>query len=293
MRVLVLGAGGMLGHQLYRTLSAVCETHATLRTYDGRVRELGIFDPSRLHVGVDALDEKAVDGALAKVRPTWVINCVGIIKQLKAADDLESSLAVNALLPHRLARQCNAVDARLIHISTDCVFSGARGNYSETDAADAVDTYGRTKFLGEVVTHGAITVRTSIVGTALTNDVSLFDWFLSRGAGQVKGFTQAVYTGLTSERLSDELRHIIERGDLPSGLWQISAEKITKYELLARLKEAFDLPTDVIPDDEFRCDRSLSAMKYSDATGFIPPSWNAMLDAFVRNRTANYGWKRR
>jgi dTDP-4-dehydrorhamnose reductase len=291
MRILILGGGGLLGHQVYRTLTGAFETHATLRSYEGRLRELGLFDENRLSLGLDVRDPAAVDAVLSKVRPAWVINCIGIIKQSSAASDVVSCLEVNALLPHRLAAQCAAVGARLIHISTDCVFSGDRGNYSEADVSDATDVYGRTKFLGEVTSHGAVTIRTSIVGTSLVDNSSLFDWFLSRGDTSVKGFTQAIYTGLTSEYLAMEILRIVEQGSLESGLWQIAGEKISKYELLLRLREAFALPTRIAPDYEFKCDRSLRPDKYVSATGFAPPAWDAMIEAFARDRAATYGWK--
>lgn len=290
MRALVVGGGGMLGHQLYRSLGPHVETHATFRRFDDRLRNLGWFDEQRVHAGIDALDEHDVAQVLRAVRPDWVINCVGIIKQLAEAKDPERCLAVNAMLPHRLARQCEDVGARLIQISTDCVFSGTRGNYTEADVSDATDLYGRSKYLGEVVSHGAITLRTSIVGTALADDVSLFDWFLSRGDTTVKGFTQAIYTGLTTERLADEVVALLERPPA-SGLWQVSSEKITKYELLLRLKDAFGVATRVIPDHDFKCDRSLSSAKYQADRGYLPPTWDAMIERYVKTRTTSYGWK--
>ena len=280
----------MLGHQLYRTLSNACETHVTLRSYGDRLRQLQVFDEARVHVGVDGLDVTAVADVLRAFRPEWVINCIGIIKQLEEAKDPERCLAVNALLPHRLARQCEEVGARLIQISTDCVFSGARGNYTEADVSDATDVYGRTKYLGEVAQHGAITIRTSIVGTGLLDDISLFDWFLSRGDATVKGFTQAIYTGLTTERLAEEIQDIVAKPP-PAGLWQVSAEKISKFELLLRLKDAFGLSIRVTPDYDFKCDRSLSSAKWQAERGYVPPTWDSMLERYVRTRTASYPWK--
>jgi dTDP-4-dehydrorhamnose reductase len=292
MKALILGGAGMLGHKLHQQLSKHVETHVTLRRFDEELRGFGIFDEANVHEGVDASDFATVAGALRAIRADWVINCIGVIKQRPEAGDPEACIAINALFPHRLARECRQVGARLVHFSTDCVFSGARGNYTENDAADAADLYGRTKLLGEVDGPGAITIRTSIVGSSLRDDRSLFDWFLSRGRQPVKGYCRAVYTGLTTERLAQEVWTIISRHPGLSGVWHVSSEKISKFDLLMTLKRAMALPTEVARDYDYRCDRSLSCEKYRAATGFAPPRWEEMIDAYARDRLANYRWRR-
>src|SRR5215211_5731510 len=188
MRILILGGAGMLGHRLVADLQSDFEVWATLR---GQVRDYeryGLFDPTRTVGGVDVLSADAVTEAMARVRPDAVVNCVGIIKQLAAAKDPFLSVALNSLLPHRLHRLCQASGARLIHFSTDCVFSGRTGNYTEDDPSDALDLYGRSKFLGETVGEGALTIRSSIIGRERRTANGLVEWFLSQRGRRVEGY---------------------------------------------------------------------------------------------------------
>jgi dTDP-4-dehydrorhamnose reductase len=195
-RILVIGATGMLGHTLLRILRTVpdYDVFGTVRSPRGLVNDLSATDPQKIYTDVDANKFDTVVRTLASNQPDVVINCVGVIKQLSAAKDPQTCIAVNALLPHRLAKVCEGIGARLIHISTDCVFSGNKGGYVESDFPDCSDLYGRTKLLGEVDYPHAVTLRTSIIGHELNRSVSLIDWFLVQ-EGRVRGFTKAIYSG--------------------------------------------------------------------------------------------------
>jgi dTDP-4-dehydrorhamnose reductase len=278
-RILILGGAGMLGHKLCQLYREKFDTWYTVRSTPRGRQDFEIWDQSRTIAGVDAVDFDSVARAIAEVKPEVVINCIGIIKQLKAAKDPIISLSINSLFPHRLALLCRAAGARMIHISTDCVFSGRKGMYVEEDVSDAEDLYGRTKFLGEVAQQpGCLTIRTSIIGRELHSASGLIDWFLSNRGGKVRGYSRAVYTGFTTQALAKIIADIImEHGDL-SGLWQISSEPINKFELLKLVNEVYRTGIEIESEDSFVCDRSLSSAKFREATGFRPPTWREMIE---------------
>lgn len=274
MRILVLGATGMLGSAVFRTLaeSEKFEVWGTLRGEDGR-RFFPEALQARLLSGVDALDQDALTDAFARVRPDVVINCVGLIKQLAYANDPLRVLPINAMLPHRLAKLCGLAGSRLIHVSTDCVFSGRQGMYRETDISDAEDLYGKSKYIGELhdVAH-AITLRTSIIGHELNSNHALIDWFLSQ-EGPVRGFARAIFSGLPTVELARVMRdYVLPRPEL-HGLYHVSAQPIAKLELLRLVAHQYGKAIEIIPDDRVCIDRSLNSERFREATGYVPPAW--------------------
>lgn len=277
MRILILGGDGMLGHRLLLHLRDHHETKVTLRRDLAEYERYGLFTPENSYANVEARDTDALLAALADFRPEAVVNCVGIVKQRGEAKEAIPSIEVNALLPHRLAEACGGIGARLLHLSTDCVFSGRKGGYTLEDVPDPVDLYGRSKLLGEVGGPGCVTLRTSIIGLELSRKGSLIEWFLAQ-KGEIKGFTEAIYTGLTTAEMSRVIEKVlVEHPDL-SGVWQVAAEKINKYELLSRFSEALGREdVRIVPDDSVRIDRSLSALEFEGATGYDPPGWDEML----------------
>jgi dTDP-4-dehydrorhamnose reductase len=276
-RILIIGAGGMLGHKLYQILRQRFEVRATVRGSVVDYERFGIFDPNDLIGGVDVEHLENVARAVGAVKPDVIINAVGVIKQLPTAKDPLVSLTINSVLPHRLAALAAAVDARFITLSTDCVFNGRRGMYTEADVADAEDLYGRTKYLGEVTTDNALTLRTSIIGRELGTSHSLVEWFLSNRVGQVKGFRHAIYSGFPTVVMARLIGDLIESHPELSGLYQISSEPINKYDLLLLLRDAYQVDIEIEPDDEFRIDRSLDSSRFRQATGFEPQSWPEMI----------------
>ena len=285
MRVLILGGGGMLGHKLYQVLQERCEVHATFRRFDARLRMTEIFRDERVIDGVDAWDMSSVRAAVAQVQPNWVVNCIGVIKQLDEIRDAKTTIYVNALFPHLLC-ECSAdIGARVIHLSTDCVFSGKRGDYLEEDASDAVDLYGKTKHLGELTCNHALTLRTSIVGRDLFRDVSLIDWFLSQSGKSVQGYRNAIYTGLSTDALSREIWRIMTEYPGLHGLYHVSASKISKFALLTLVNRLFNAGITIEPYDGVLCDRSLRSDRYRRETGFVPPSWEEMVAGMARDPT--------
>jgi len=226
--------------------------------------------------GVDVENIDSLTHLFAVVHPDVVINCVGLIKQLTKADDPLQAITINALLPHRLARLCEVAGARFVHISTDCIFSGAKGLYTEADATDAKDLYGRSKYLGEVDYPHAITLRTSIIGHELDGARSLIAWFLAQ-EGSVKGYRRAIFSGLPSVEVACVIRdHVIPHPEL-HGVYHVSAEPINKFDLLTLVAQTYGKTVDICADDQLAIDRSLESTRFRQATGFAPKEWPELL----------------
>ena len=283
MRVLVLGGSGMLGHALWQAFRDRFDTYVTLR--GGANEYPGLFGVGHVLEGVSANDFDTVVKAVGAVRPDAVVNAIGIIKQAAAAkDDPLACLTVNALFPHRLAALCEAGGARLVHMSTDCVFSGRTGGYRESDVPDAEDLYGRSKLLGEVDYGDCLTLRTSIIGRELGSSRGLLEWFLGQNGGTVSGYRRAIFSGFTTHAIADVIAWLLaEHPDL-RGIWQVASEPISKYDLLCLLKEHYGLDVEIEPDDTFACDRSLDGKRFSQATGFAPTPWPEMVAGLPRHR---------
>jgi dTDP-4-dehydrorhamnose reductase len=205
-----------------------------------------------------------------------VINCVGLVKQLADANDPLQAVPINTLLPHRLAALCKATGARLVHISTDCVFSGEKGGYRESDFPDAYDLYGRSKLLGEVDYPHAITLRTSIIGRELSGHRSLVGWFLAQ-QGTVQGFTGAIFSGLPTMELARVINeYVLPRPDL-HGLYHVATQPINKYDLLKLVAKTYGKDTEIVPSDRLTIDRSLNADRFREATGYVAPEWSVLV----------------
>jgi dTDP-4-dehydrorhamnose reductase len=231
------------------------------------------------------LDLDTVRHLLRDIRPSVVVNCIGVIKQDPAIGNAVCTIKVNSLFPHLLARECERVDARLIHVSTDCVFSGKRGNYVESDIPDPSDVYGRSKLLGEVATAPSLTLRTSVIGHELGTARSLVDWFLSQ-SGVVKGFTRAIYSGITTIEFGRLLATVVfPRKDI-FGLFHVASTPISKFELLSMIAAAYGWTGELIRDPEVAYDRSLSPEAFCSLTSYRPPSWPEMIGEMHRSALA-------
>jgi dTDP-4-dehydrorhamnose reductase len=288
-RVLVIGGTGMLGHKAWQIFRERFDTWATVRRQSGAAREL--LSGDRIIAGVAVDDFDTVIRACGTVRPTVIVNCVGIVKQLKAAADPISSITINALFPHRLAALAREGGARTIQISTDCVFSGTRGNYSERDSPDAADLYGRSKLLGEIAGRGCLTLRTSIIGRELSATTGLLEWFLSQRGRRVKGYTRARFSGLTTGAFADVLADVIEQCPTVDGLFHVASESISKYDLLGRLNQAYGAAAIIEPADDVQVDRTLDGASFRQATGLTIPGWDAMIGAMVADPTPYEEWR--
>jgi dTDP-4-dehydrorhamnose reductase len=290
-RILVMGGSGMLGHKLVQSWNARFDVWTTLRGNFFGYRRFGIFDEDKTVPNVRVDDFDSVVDAFARSKPDVVVNCIGVIKQLKTAKDPIPTLTTNAIFPHRLAKLCRAAGARLITLSTDCVFSGRTGNYTEQDAPDAEDLYGRSKNMGEVAEENCLTVRTSIIGRELESAHSLIEWFLSNRGGRVRGFTRAIYSGFPTVVAADILANLIENYPQLSGVRHVSSEPINKYELLLLTRKAYNLDIEIEPDHDFHIDRSLDSSRFRRETGFVPPSWEAMIKRMANDETTYDEWR--
>jgi dTDP-4-dehydrorhamnose reductase len=282
MKILVLGGDGMLGHELFFELRARHETRATLRQPLAAYASRGLFTADNAVGGIDARASGAMEQVIAQFQPQAVVNAIGIVKQRSESDDAVVSIEVNSLLPHRLASACRAVGARVIHLSTDCVFTGEKGNYSETDRPDALDLYGRSKLLGELAGEGCLTLRTSMIGLGLYRKTSLVDWFLAQ-KGRVQGYRNAIFSGLTTRELARVIAFVIEKHAQASGLYHLSAAPISKLELLTKLRERLRSSIEIVPAEEPHIDRSLDSTRFRRVFAYTPPSWDSMLDELAQD----------
>lgn len=267
----------MIGSTVLRVLSEnnSWEVFGTVR--DESVKQF--FSASigeRLMADVDVENQDSLIKIFDQMRPDVVINCAGLTKHKPEAEDPLVSIPINTLMPHRLSRLCKLIGARLIHISTDCVFSGEKGGYIEDDLSDARDVYGKSKALGEVREPHAITLRTSTIGHELQSQHGLLDWFLSQQVN-CKGYTRAIFSGLPTVVFAQVIRDVVIPHAELSGLYHVAAKPITKFDLLKLIANAYGKSIDMVPDDKLMIDRSLDAGHFQLATGYVAPEWPELI----------------
>ena len=268
----------MLGHQLVASLKPRHQVGSTVRGNVAPGPETSLVSGVRVFSGVDVRTMERVREVVAEFEPAAIVNAVGVVKQRSEAKEIVPSLEINALFPHHLAGLCRAAGARLVHLSTDCVFSGRKGNYSEQDTPDPVDLYGQSKLLGELREPPAVTLRTSIIGLELRRNTGLVEWYLAQ-KGTIRGFRKAIYSGFTTMEITRVIEMVLV--DFPDlhGVWHVASAPIRKYDLLRRLTEKLGRrDIQIEPDDQFVCDRSLCSTAFSETTGYRAPGWDLMLE---------------
>lgn len=283
-RILILGVSGTLGHIMFKTLFSDdrYDVWGTIRSPDV-TRHFNPAMVAKTQIGIDALNLDRITQIMADLKPDVVINCIGLVKQHNLSTDPLYVLPINAMLPHRLAHICALVGSRLLHFSTDCVFSGKRGDYVESDPQDATDLYGQSKFIGEVNYEHAITLRTSFIGHELETSYELLEWFL-RQEGSVRGFTGAIYTGLPTVVLARIVRDIVlPRSDL-SGLYHIASTPISKFDLLKIVAKVYQKKIEIVPDNGISINRSLNASKFRKLTGYVAKPWPSLIEEMYEYR---------
>ncbi len=282
MKILILGTTGMLGNAMFRFISEDrnLSVYGTARN-DSACRYFPEELSRKLITPVNIENHDSLIKLFATIKPDIVVNCIGLIKQLDDANNPMQALSINALLPHRLSVICQATGTRFIHISTDCVFSGSKGNYIESDFADANDLYGRSKFLGEVHYPNTITLRTSIIGHELSGSKSLVGWFLGQQT-TVNGYVRAIFSGVPTVELARIVRDIvIPRLDM-NGLYHVAAKPINKFDLLKLVASTYNKIIEIIPSNELVIDRSLNAELFNKATGYVPPEWSELIQRMYK-----------
>jgi dTDP-4-dehydrorhamnose reductase len=277
MKVLVLGASGMIGSTVLRVLSEESDwqVFGTVRNCDVKKFFISTI-ANRLIADVDIEHADALVKVFEQSRPDVVINCAGLTKHKLDAEDPLVSIPINTLMPHRLARLCKLAGARLIHISTDCVFSGEKGSYTEDDFADAPDVYGKSKILGEVSYSHTITLRTSTIGHELQSTHGLLDWFLSQKV-KCNGYARAIFSGLPTVVFAKVIRDVVIPHAELSGLYHVAAKPINKFELLELIAEAYGKNIDIVRDEQLVIDRSLNSTRFELATGYVAPEWPELI----------------
>jgi dTDP-4-dehydrorhamnose reductase len=275
----------MLGHKLMQVLSKRHTVTGTIRGNASDLVQHPVFSGLTIIGNIRADDLMGIRILIEKIKPDVLINCIGIVKQLPAAQDSLQSIAINALFPHQLAQICREKNMRFIHMSTDCVFSGRKGNYSEKDPSDAEDLYGKTKYLGEVDYPGCLTIRTSIIGRELDTAHGLIEWFMSREGTTVLGYKNAVFSGLTTLALSEIIEEIIAGYPQLYGVNQVASDPISKYDLLNLVKKTYDMAITIEPDETVVNDRSLNPEKFKKETNIKIPSWEYMIEQMHQDLT--------
>jgi dTDP-4-dehydrorhamnose reductase len=277
MKVLVVGANGMIGSTVLRVLSEKSDWQVFGTVRDGNVKKYFPATISeRLIGGIDTEYQDALVKVLSQLRPDVVVNCAGLTKHKPEAEDPLVSIPINTLMPHRLASLCRLAGARLIHVSTDCVFSGNKGGYTESDVPDALDVYGKSKALGEIAYPHTITLRTSTIGHELNTQFGLLNWFLSQ-EGRCKGYTRAVFSGLPTVVFAQIVRDVVIPKTELTGLYHVAAAAINKYDLLKLIAEVYGKTITIVPDDKLVIDRSLNSDRFREATGYIAPDWRSLI----------------
>jgi dTDP-4-dehydrorhamnose reductase len=260
------------------------------RASDSPYNRIAIFQSLQAIEEIDVLDFNRLSHLLLRLKPDFIVNCIGVIKQRYEASSYISAVTVNSLLPHQLAELCAKWGGRLIHFSTDCVFSGRQGMYKEDDISDAEDLYGKTKFLGETTEANALTIRTSIIGRELTNHRSLLDWFLSNKGGRVRGYRKSIYSGVTTNHLAEVVADIILHHPLLQGVYQVASEPIRKYDLLCLLREAYALDVAIDPVDGEDVNRSMDGSRLRGAIGYVCPPWSTLVQQLAADPTPYEQW---
>lgn len=292
--IVILGGTGALGHKMFQRLrqSHKCLCFVRAERDDSAFLKVELLHGPDVIWGVDASDFERLAHLLQDIRPAWIINCIGIIKQRNEANAAIPNIRINSLLPHYVADLAARWNGRLIHFSTDCVFDGRKGCYLETDRCTAEDLYGLSKFLGEVSNAAnTLTLRTSIIGRELSRNLSLLEWFLAQNHGMVKGFRKVIYSGVTTNFLAELVDELIEKNACLSGLYQVAAEPISKYDLLCLIRDRFGLDIEIVPDDKPEHNRSLSYEKLHRAIGYTPPAWPYLIHQLAKDSTPYDQWK--
>jgi len=273
LRVLVLGASGLIGSTMLGVLSKKpsLDVFGTFRS-DSSAQHLSGIPLNKIYTGIDIENDSKMLDIFSSIHPDIVINCIGATKHKDEGNSPIQAIKINALFPHRLAELSSLFSSRLIHVSTDCVFSGKKGFYTETDQTDAEDLYGKSKALGEVLYGNTLTIRTSTIGYELNTKYGLLNWFLSQ-ENKCKGFKNAIFSGLPTVVLAETVRDFLLENNELRGLYHIGSEPISKYDLLKLIATIYKKKINIELDEELVINRSLDSAKFKKVTGFKVPDW--------------------
>ena len=279
MRILILGGNGMIGHKIYQTLSAEFpDTWALLRKNFDLLSSKNIFNTNKIIDIFDLINFSKLDSLLSDLNPDIIINAAGITIRRGVNDSLYRTILTNSVLPHFLGEWVQGKEGkRLIHFSTDCVFSGKTGSYEDNTIPDSTDNYGKTKALGEVNLSQTLTLRGSMIGRELNYHTELLDWFLSQKSKVIKGFSGVLYSGITTIRMANYVKKIIYNFPNMSGIYNVSSSSISKYELLLLINDIFDTKLEIIKDDTYTSNKVLISNRFYKAIQEKTPLWQDLV----------------
>lgn len=285
MKILILGVSGLIGHKLLQELSVDHEVFGTLHKTKAQYNNLALFADSTIIEGIDVLKFEKLTEILQVIDPDVLLNCVGITKRKITQNNTLEVIETNAVFPHKLAYWAKNNNKRVIHFSTDCVFNGKEGDYSEESLTTAEDLYGRTKALGEIRYDHTLTIRSSFIGQELFDRTELLDWVLAQDGKQIKGFKNALYSGVSINFMAKTVNDIIINHTKLNSLYQLAPDvPISKYDLICSVKKAFGLDIDVTLETDYVHRPTLNAAKLKNEIGIKVPSWEEMMEELANNK---------
>jgi len=275
MKILILGGDGMIGHKMVQVLSNFnYEIIVSIR--EQRELTKHCFSSKAKVFFNDFLKENVLT-FLDRVNPDVIINAIGITIRRGVNDNASNCIYINSYFPHQLANWVGIHNKRLIHFSTDCVFSGSEGSYSENSTPNALDYYGKTKGLGEVFSKNALTIRSSMIGPELFNKTELFEWVINNKEKEINGFSRVMYSGVTTIYMASFLADLIENHKNLNGIYNIASKPISKFELLHLINENFNLGLFINKDQSIISNKTLDPSKIDNELGIKSPSWNELI----------------
>ena len=293
MKILILGADGMLGHKLFQLLGMdYPETFGTISGKSSIYPYSGIsfFHTDKVIPEVNMLDFGQIEHIINQLNPDYIINCLRVATHGDETAPPLQTITVNSLLPHQLAEVAKKNGARMIHFSSDCVFNGKQGMYTEEDPPNATHIYGQTRLLGEVFADNVLVLRGSVIGRELIQHSSLLDWFLRQQGSEINGFTHAIYSGLSSVETVRVVQMIISIKPSLTGLYHIASKPINKYNLLKLAQKNFGIKVTIHKQNKYFVNRSLAAEKIKYALGYVAPSWSSMMKELAEENEQYNKW---
>ena len=272
MKILILGGDGMIGHKMAQSLINF-DLYLNSRSNSNYLKE---HFPNSTLSDVDFLNQN-IEELLNKILPDYIINAVGITIRRGASNNKKTNL-INSQLPNQIDFWCKENQKKQIHFSTDCVFSGDKGNYNDLDLPDAKDDYGKSKGEGEINSNSTLTIRSSMIGREIYNKTELLEWVISNKNNKIKGFENVIYSGVTTLWMSNTVNEIIKNYPDLNGIYNISSSPISKYDLITKINTYFNLNIEIEKDYSYSSNKSLNSDRFFTKTNFKKPNWDEMLN---------------
>jgi dTDP-4-dehydrorhamnose reductase len=275
MKILILGGDGMIGHKMAQVLSV--QNHKIVISIREKKDLTLKSNPLKTKVFFNDFLKGSILDFLDKVNPDVIVNAIGVTIRRGAAENIADTIYLNSFFPHQLANWSEIHNKRLIHFSTDCVFSGSEGSYLEDTTPDALDYYGKTKGLGEVNSKSSLTIRSSMIGPELFNKTELFEWIINNKEKEINGFSRVMYSGVTTVYMAKLVADLIDNHKNLIGIYNVASKPISKFELLHLINDNFDLGLIINDDKTVISNKTLNASKIEKETGLQQPSWDELI----------------